>query len=411
MIEKHFEDLEHYQLTAAQVGVHHQRWTAVSEEIDLADIRKIMAEKQYDILPVQSDGAITHYYTTLERGKFSAEIEKREIQAEDKLYYLTQIEDVMRLFHEQKRAFFFLWDYQHVLGLISDVNLKSTPVSVYLYTQSNALEIALSKLFLLAYDEKEFKEIVWKNAKTIENVEDRNKRLEELEKLFERHAEEQMSNEHLHLIEQLSLRDLFDVLRKQGWLKPFGYKNKPLKTISKLIKNVRNYISHPVRDSISNEDMLKFLAHTRELIAVIAKAELGVHYRKTHYKVKGHEVPIEIGKPLPESLKKLCKSEQGWCFITAFNPASKSLDPDINQLLNAQLKSELQALDLQLFEAQGESTTSDHLPELSFWVPDIGKEKAEELGLKYGQNAIVYGQPKGLAELLMLNLEVNNSNV
>ena len=91
MTEKHFENVEQYHLTAAQVGIHASRWKDVDEKNE-AKAQQIMVEKQYDIIPVRNNKGITHYYTTLERGNFSGEIEEREIRAEDKLYYLSHIE-------------------------------------------------------------------------------------------------------------------------------------------------------------------------------------------------------------------------------------------------------------------------------------------------------------------------------
>lgn len=412
MTEKHFEDVEQYHLTAAQVGIHASRWTKVNTQKSLDEVREIMRQKQYDVVPIENTEGITHYYTTLERGNFSGAIEKREIQAEDKLYYLSQIEDVIALFQQQKRHFFFLWDYRQVVGLISEVNLKSTAVAVYLYAQSNALEMALSKLFLLAYsDENEFKAIVIKGAEAIANNDKRNKRLTHLQEVFDRYEAEKITNTHQHLIEHLTLRDLFDVLRKENWLQPFGYKNKTLKKISQRIKDVRNYIAHPVKKMIPTSDILSFLQQTRQLLDAIAQAELDVHYRKTHYRVSGHHQPIEIDKPLPKSLAELSES-QSWCFITAFNPASRTIDSSINAVLNQQLKQDLEALGLQVFEGQGESTTDkDYPPELSFWVPGISRKEAEKLGQKYGQNAIVYGEPEGNAELVKIQLKQEPAHV
>ena len=139
MTEKHFEDVEQYHLTAAQVGIHASRWTTVTEQTSPDEIQELMRQKQYDVVPIESAEDITHYYTTSKPGDFSSEIRKQEIKTEDKLYYLSHIEDVINLFKPPERRFFFLWDYQRVLGLISEVNLQSTAVSVYLYALSNRL--------------------------------------------------------------------------------------------------------------------------------------------------------------------------------------------------------------------------------------------------------------------------------
>lgn len=400
--EEHFNDPGLPTLNAAQIGIYRERWTVVSPDHTEAEVQALMAKHQFDVVPLVENGKVEKYYQTVQYGDFS-KIQLCEIQAADKIYYLTQFEDLIELFFAQNRHFFFLWDHQNILGLVSSVNLVSTPVFAFIYQQTSALERTISQMFKWVYtDEEQLKQMLLDNANKIQDAKERSAEINYLEKLFTRHEKEKVDNEHQHLLEQLSLKDLLGILRKQKWLSEFGYKNQPFKQKIKIIKDIRNIISHPVRASLKIEHLRYFSQDIQKLTAAVAQAELQVHYRLTDYCVDNFSTPIQIGQELAAELKAHCSKQAGWCYITAYNPHSQPLDPKLNRLLNEKLQEELTQLNYQVFRGKGVSTTDHSYPgEESFWVPGIERDVALELGRKYGQNAIVWGKRDTTAELVL----------
>lgn len=68
--------------------------------------------------------------------------------------------------------------------------------------------------------------------------------------------------------------------------------------------------------------------------------------------------------------------------------------------MNEQLKADLS--DYVVHYGEGKDTLGDWPPEVSFFVANISKEKTKELGNKYKQNAVVYGEQNKTADLLVL---------
>ena len=125
-------------------------------------------------------------------------------------------------------------------------------------------------------------------------------------------------------------------------------------------------------------------------------------YKTTTYSVPGLGLNIRVGeydKVLQKTLKQ--HNLTTWAFITAWNPESRQLslpdNRDRNQALLTQLKSEGFAI----YEGIGIPDISDWTPEESLFVMGVSQQRAIELGIKYGQNALIFGQVGKLAELLI----------
>ena len=124
-------------------------------------------------------------------------------------------------------------------------------------------------------------------------------------------------------------------------------------------------------------------------------------YEATCYSILKPKINIFIKKENQELHSFL--SDQNfttWCFITAWNPFSKALSNEENKALNLLLEADLTSYSH--FPAKGQDTLGDWPPEISFFVGNITKAQAVDLGKKYHQNAIVFGENNSLAELLIL---------
>jgi len=129
--------------------------------------------------------------------------------------------------------------------------------------------------------------------------------------------------------------------------------------------------------------------------------ELLEAYKATCYEIINPKIQIYIDKENKELFNFIKENYiSSWCFITAWNPYSKELSNDENILLNNSLEKDLK--DYKIYAGQGQGTIGDWPPEPSFFVVNINEEDAMTLGIKYKQNAIVYGNNYGRAKLITL---------
>jgi hypothetical protein len=131
--------------------------------------------------------------------------------------------------------------------------------------------------------------------------------------------------------------------------------------------------------------------------------ELWRAYRDTIFEadLPGGPLRIRIGEHHP-ALDEVLPSGGGhcWCFVTAWNPASKPLGTAENNARNAELAAALKSESLTFYAGRGRDPQAKWPAEESFLVLDLAREAARTLGLRYGQNAVVWGEAGGPAELL-----------
>lgn len=128
-------------------------------------------------------------------------------------------------------------------------------------------------------------------------------------------------------------------------------------------------------------------------------------YQATVYEVHSPEgvIPIRIGRLHP-LIDRLCvlHGARTWCFITARNPGSRQIPAADNQHRNAALRAKLERDGFFLLEGVGRGEDPEWEPEASFLVLDLEREPAQQLGRRWGQNALVFGERGGVAELVWL---------
>lgn len=89
-------------------------------------------------------------------------------------------------------------------------------------------------------------------------------------------------------------------------------------------------------------------------------------------------------------------------FLTAFNPRSEAQSADVNAVAHARLGAELAAAGYRLVEGAGEDPQGHWPAELSYLVLGIELEAAQEVGRRYGQNAIVWVGADAVPTLVLL---------
>lgn len=91
-------------------------------------------------------------------------------------------------------------------------------------------------------------------------------------------------------------------------------------------------------------------------------------------------------------------------FITAYNPYSKLLNKEENELRQNELIEEIKQLDLKYFYGDGVGLDNSWEPEKSILVLNVDKETMNYLIEKFEQNAIVFVDKSGLPILLFKSL-------
>ena len=126
-------------------------------------------------------------------------------------------------------------------------------------------------------------------------------------------------------------------------------------------------------------------------------------YRQTTYvALTPHgELHIRIGEPHHELDALLASHDaEEWAYITAWNPKSERLTDKENRARQRQLEDELHQAGYAVFAGRGVPHNDDWDPEESLLVAGIPRQHAVDFGMRYDQNAIVYGRSSGLAELV-----------
>jgi hypothetical protein len=129
-------------------------------------------------------------------------------------------------------------------------------------------------------------------------------------------------------------------------------------------------------------------------------------YRVAHYKVTGADFAFTLMvKKQSTDLLKLMKRHgvESAAFITAYNPGSKKFDRNINIRSQKALKGEIQRMGLPFFNGMGEDPTDKWGEgEPSYLVLGMGQQSAEDLGKKFGQNAVLWIDPDAVPHLVLL---------
>ena len=126
-------------------------------------------------------------------------------------------------------------------------------------------------------------------------------------------------------------------------------------------------------------------------------------YRETEYRVCADSpFTLRIGQASLELLE-VQRRRRADCsaFVTACNPFSQSLDAKTNAERQSALESELASRSLAYLPGVGAHPRGGWQEE-SFLVFGLSLEAARTLGLRHGQNAIVWNGADGVPQLILL---------
>ncbi len=127
-------------------------------------------------------------------------------------------------------------------------------------------------------------------------------------------------------------------------------------------------------------------------------------YRVTHYRVLAPEpITLRIGAENADVQAAMQRhGTSSFAFITAFNPAGQAIAERENLRRHAALLQDLARLRCVFFEGDGCDPHGDWPAEQSCLCFGLSLDQACELGLAYGQDAIVHGASDGVPQLVLL---------
>ena len=134
-----------------------------------------------------------------------------------------------------------------------------------------------------------------------------------------------------------------------------------------------------------------------------ARQQLQNAYLQTLYSVEAHEKSLTIcvtseNLELDDFLAK--EGIRTWSIVTADNPFSTQLSASENEIRRADLMERLKGANLTFLKSYGRDPSEKWPAEIGFFVPNISREFAIQLGKEFQQNAIVFGASLGRPELI-----------
>ena len=245
MRELHFfRDPGNPHISVALAGINKLEWVSIDEAATIDEAARIMSENRFDILPITSGEACTHCYKTIIWGKYAIDnVEKHEITREERLYYLTSIEDVINQFAITNRKYFFLDNFIEIVGLLSIGNLNCKHVYVYLYNQVIQLEHKLgSYVYGKGVTDKELVQL-------FETKTDSSNAVESLDRYRNDDAEAMDYN----FLEYIYLTDFRFIFKHFDFTKNLNLSNKVFTGMLISINEIRRVVAHPNKSLIRND--------------------------------------------------------------------------------------------------------------------------------------------------------------
>jgi hypothetical protein len=397
MTHIYFEEHLDINVYAAQIGISSLNWDYTDSEESTEKIKQFMVENSYDILPIRESGANYNQYYHLDGG----ELIRKTIAKDDQVYYLTRLYDLIRLMNDQSRSYYFLSDHSEIVGLVSNVNLNSKNVYTYFYNKLSHVEIELGRFASKYLSDNQIENYL----KLLDS--------DNSGKVLKRFNEDVGKGLENGLVEYLYLSQFESIISKFRLFSLLKYTSrKEFEKELKPVNGIRNWIAHPINSPKNGLALKLYKAHVgldKMLLRLseYRKSEklIDVYINGTTYffEDEGFE-KVAIKAQQKNPVLDTCLSKKGsakWCFITGWNPMSKVLSAEKNKELNEGMKHDINGLKKRSFQVVGMSD-DEQWKEDSFLVLDISKKEAVDLGNKYKQKAILYGEVGQIAELVFI---------
>ncbi|WP_422004973.1 hypothetical protein [Roseivirga pacifica] len=130
-------------VTAAQIGINKWDWIFANGKSE-ARAKRLMKKHKFDVLPIKDDkGQFKEYYSTRIWNNYDG-LNRNLIDSTTTIYYNTGLRELIKRFNKESRHYYFLTDYEEIVGLVSLANLSCQAVYNYLYYIISGIETSVS---------------------------------------------------------------------------------------------------------------------------------------------------------------------------------------------------------------------------------------------------------------------------
>lgn len=254
----YFLDEARVNVTAASIGISHDRWVYVEEICPPEDAAELMESFRFDQLPIVPEkGVVTEFYSTVVPNNYS-KIERKTIQFDDVLPLDTPLTDLIEKFTNTGKHCYFLSLHHRIVGLVSVGNINCKQSQVFLFDLICDLERELAE-FLTTYKRNDIRN--WVKSKVID-FEDPKDKYSAILKEYDDLVDKGLEN---HITEHFYLVDLFKCIRHYGLYQKLGYSGAKWDKLCS-INEIRNRVAHPNRSLINNmEEFEKLVSRLKRI--------------------------------------------------------------------------------------------------------------------------------------------------
>lgn len=228
-----------------------------------------MKRNKFDVLPIKNpNGTFTEFFATRTWNDYNS-LNRLRIDDNYKAYYRLGINDLIHKFINEQTHYYFLTNYNEILGLVTLINFNSQPVYNYFFQLVSDMEIRLARVF----NEYINQDKIVKLFEWSENPE-----ITDLLKKFKKWENEGNDNSIFH---HFYLKTFGYVFIKYQTLLPSGLKP-ILKFREKfcagnLYTNIRNTVMHPVKPIIGGDitldNLAEFLSDYKDITQILENFE------------------------------------------------------------------------------------------------------------------------------------------
>lgn len=246
-IKKQFQYDPDIEVSASQIGISRWNWRTTKSK-DHQEALEIMKAERFDVLPIENeDGTINSFFSTQDWNIYN-NLNKNKISEAQTIYYRLSFKDLLRKFKDNDCHYYFLTDYNQILGLVSYVNLNCQLVYNYLFFIIADIERSVSELL---------KEYVSQEQIINEFENSRDIHLKDLVTSFKKNIE---TNNDSDIFQHMHLQTIGITLKKFFSELPDEYK-KLAKYASKfgtegVYNLIRQKVMHPVRPILSDKQSI-----------------------------------------------------------------------------------------------------------------------------------------------------------
>ena len=246
--KKDFNYSPEISISASQIGISKWNWIYHDFNKTEEEALSIMKNNRFDVLPIlESDGTYKNYYCTQEWNNYN-NLNKLKIRDTSTIYYRLSFRDLIKKFKNDDKYYYFLTNYEEILGLVSYVNLNCQLVYNYLF-------------YIISDIEKSISQILQENIPLNILIEEFSKSTDKhIVELLENYCKSKNENSDTNIFQQMYLQTLGITIHKFHNTLPDNFKklNKFSKKFNSngLYTEIRNKIMHPVRPILSNHESI-----------------------------------------------------------------------------------------------------------------------------------------------------------